>query len=158
MSYDTPQGIAFYQIENKDSATFAANCKKCMYVYSSLSFPFLLVGYMLMSSMHAVGRQRDVERPIQSVKIISLMSARRPCRNRGHTVGVLIFGEKVKEDYSYIHAWSGPSRPYFFMLPFASRIIVIVMKVHFATACRSGLFCGVEIIVQKRTQAKFRVD
>ncbi|KAH8150079.1 uncharacterized protein LAJ45_05765 [Morchella importuna] len=30
VSYDTPQGIAFYQIENKDSATFAANCKKCI--------------------------------------------------------------------------------------------------------------------------------
>ncbi|KAH0606766.1 uncharacterized protein H6S33_003600 [Morchella sextelata] len=30
VSYDTPQGIAFYRIDSNDSTKFAANCKKCI--------------------------------------------------------------------------------------------------------------------------------
>ncbi|KAI5843962.1 hypothetical protein DFP73DRAFT_551089 [Morchella snyderi] len=117
VSYDTPQGIAFYQIENKDSTTFKANCKKCMYACSSLSLLFLLDGYMLTGFMHVVGRRVGVG-PIKRPVRTSLMSVQRPCRNIGRTIGALIFGGKEMEDYSYVHAWSGPSRPYFFVLFF----------------------------------------
>lgn len=129
MSYDTPQGIAFYRIDSNDSTKFAANCKKCMYVYSSLSFPFLLVGYMLMGFMHAVVRRRDVGPLIQPAKIASLMSVQRPCRDRRHTVGgVDIWREGEGGLFLRTHAWSGPSRPYFFVLSFVFRIIVIVKE------------------------------